>query len=76
MSQDVLEAKSAQGNIVLTEGTCYMFLEEEFTKNDKINVFRYGNVFMGDRWIMRKVAFPKDHPDGNEAPYYMQDARR
>ena len=35
MSQDVLEAKSAQGDIVLTEGTCYMFLEEEFTKKDK-----------------------------------------
>lgn len=76
MSQDVLEAKSAKGDIVLTEGTCYMFLEEEFTKKDKINVFRYGNVFMGDRWIMRKVAFPKDHPDGNAAPYYMIDARR
>jgi hypothetical protein len=76
MSQDVLETKTAQGDIVLTEGTCYMFLEEEFTKNDKINVFRYGNVFMGDRWVMRKVAVPKDHPDGNTAPYYMVDARR
>jgi len=47
-------------------------------KESAILIFRYGNVLgyseeLGYHWIMRSVAFPKDHPDANISPYKMID---
>lgn len=36
-------------------------------------ILRYGNVFMGDFWIKRAVAFPMEQDVEHEAPYKMID---
>lgn len=85
--QKRLEKLAERGEMVLTVGACYMFLEDEITLGCNVMgipyrnsvppgptiVFRYGNVFMGDHWIMRSVGFPKGHPDGEILPYRMVD---
>ena len=32
-------------------------------------VTRYGNVYQGNQWVVRNVAFPLGHPDANQPPY-------
>jgi hypothetical protein len=72
-SQHDLNQRAEKGDIVLTIGTCYKFLEEELERANKpVLICKYGNVYMGDHWIMRRVAFPKYHLDGNAAPYHME----
>lgn len=85
--QKRLEDLAMNGELVLTEGTCYMFLEDEITLGCYMNglpyrqdippgptfVNRYGNVFMGSYWITREVMIEKGHPDGEVAPYAMVD---
>ena len=72
-----LEKRFQAAGYLPTENIFYVYMEDDdslrhFTKtNHAIHTIRYGLVFMGDHWIERIAAFPKDHSDGDVPPYKM-----
>lgn len=54
----------------LDVGTFYYFLKDRFSIGGEDGHFLYGNIYMGDHWIMHSMAMP----DGVEdTPYKMVD---
>jgi hypothetical protein len=52
-------------------GTFYYFLKDSFSIGGEDGHFLYGNIYMGDHWIMHSMAMPDDVED---APYKMVDS--
>ena len=67
--QMILEAEIVKGR-KLEIGTFYYFLKDKFTIGGEIGYFLYGNIYMGDHWIMHSMALPEDT---DEAPFKMVD---
>lgn len=70
-SQNLLEVEEEKGLRDLENGIFYCFLEEEYSFHATLIMVRHGNVFMGDHWVHKIAAFPKDHPDADNVPYKM-----
>lgn len=51
-------------------GTFYYFLKDRFSIAGEDGHFFYGNIYMGDHWIMHSMAMPDDVED---APHKMVD---
>jgi hypothetical protein len=67
--QMILEDEIVKGR-KLEIGAFYYFLKDKFNIGGEIGYFFYGNIYMGDHWIMHSMALPEDVED---APYKMVD---